>query len=308
VPTSISAQARAIVALGLLTPQQPFPALDDPSGWRAMIAEREADVARMLASAPAAGDSPPIETRDVGGVTVYDVIPDGVRADDRRVYLELHGGGFIQGGGEICRARAPGAAALVGARTWAVDYRMPPGHPFPAPLEDCLSAYRGLLELRRPSEIVVGGASAGGNLVAALLLRARDEGLAMPAAAVLHTPLVDLTESGDSIQTNMGLDPLLTSNHAPALQLYAGGHDLREPYLSPLYGDLTGFPPTILTTGTRDLLLSDTVRMHRALRAAGVRADLHVFEAAGHGGFLGRAPEDQDRIAEVRRFIAEVLG
>ena len=88
--------------------------------------------------------------------------------------------------------------------------------------------------------------------------------------------------------------------------LYAGGHDLKEPYLSPLYGDLEGFPPTILLTGTRDCLLSDNVRMHRALRAAGVDASLHVWEAAGHGGFLGMAPEDAERGTEIRRFANEV--
>jgi monoterpene epsilon-lactone hydrolase len=88
------------------------------------------------------------------------------------------------------------------------------------------------------------------------------------------------------------------------MELYAGGHDRRDPYISPLFGDFSeGYPPTILTSGTRDRLLSDTVRMHRALRAAGVAADLHVWEAAGHGGFLGAAPEDADRTAEVRRFV-----
>ena len=126
----------------------------------------------------------------------------------------------------------------------------------------------------------------------------------MPAAVVLYTPGVDLTGSGDSCQTNLGLDPLLTGSGMPAFLLYAAGHDLASPYVSPLFGDFTkGFPPTILTTGTRDFLLSDTVRMHRALRVAGIPADLHVEEAAGHGGFFGTAPEDHEITAEVRRFV-----
>ena len=126
----------------------------------------------------------------------------------------------------------------------------------------------------------------------------------MPAAAVLMTPAADLTESGDSYQTNLGLDPLLRSSAMPAFLLYANGHDLTHPYVSPLNGDFTkGFPPTILTTGTRDLLLSDTVRLHRALRVAGISAELHVTEAAGHGGFFGAAPEDDEVFAEVRRFV-----
>jgi epsilon-lactone hydrolase len=113
---------------------------------------------------------------------------------------------------------------------------------------------------------------------------------------------VDLTESGDSFQTVLGIDPVLR----PLMhvnRLYANGHDLAHPYLSPLFGDVTGFPPTFLQTGTRDLFLSNTVRMHRKLRAAGVEAELHVFEAMPHGGFGGSAPEDKELTAEVRHFL-----
>ncbi len=137
------------------------------------------------------------------------------------------------------------------------------------------------------------------------VLRARDEGLPLPAGVVLATPAADLTESGDTWQTNLGLDNLLTPS--PAASLYAAGHDLRDPYLSPVFGDFgQGFPPAILLSGTRDVLLSDTVRLHRALRGAGIPADLHVWEAASHGGFLGRAPEDDERTDEIRRFLARV--
>jgi acetyl esterase/lipase len=136
-----------------------------------------------------------------------------------------------------------------------------------------------------------------------MLLRARDEGLPLPTAAVLMTPVADLTESGDSHQVNLGLDPLIPGRARGSFELYSGGQDLSHPYLSPLNGDFSrGFPPAILTTGTRDMLLSDTVLLHRALRRAGIPAELHVTEAAGHGGFLGMAPEDQDILREVRQF------
>jgi acetyl esterase/lipase len=126
----------------------------------------------------------------------------------------------------------------------------------------------------------------------------------MPAAAVLSSPEVDLTESGDSFRTNLGVDSVLTESLVPANLLYADGHDLNDPYLSPLFGDFTGgFPPTILSSGTRDLFLSNTVRMHRALRAAGIPAELHLMEAAPHGGFFGASPEDAEIGREVRRFI-----
>lgn len=186
--------------------------------------------------------------------------------------------------------------------TWCPDYRMPPLHPYPAAVDDGLAVYRALLELRDAADIFVGGASAGGNLAAALLLRARDEGLPMPAALVLPTPLVDLTESGDTFQTLDGVHGGLRSQ-LPVNLLYANGHDLAEPSLSPLFADLTGFPPTFLSSGTRDLLLSNTVRMHRRLLAAGVEAELHVFEAMPHGGFGGSAPEDAELDAAMNGFL-----
>ena len=119
---------------------------------------------------------------------------------------------------------------------------------------------------------------------------------------MLNTPEVDLTESGDSFSTNLGVDPIL-SLLLPVNELHAGGHDPGHPHLSPLFADLAGFPPTVLTTGTRDLFLSNTVRMHRALRRVGVEAELHVLEAAPHGNFFGMAPENHELDAEVRRFI-----
>jgi len=190
------------------------------------------------------------------------------------------------------------------AQTWSVDYRMPPDHPYPAALDDVLAVYRELLDVRAPEQIVVGGGSAGGNLAAALVLRARDEGMPLPGALILLTPEADLTESGDSFQTNLGIDNVLTESLADSIALYAGDHDLGHPYLSPLFGDLNApFPPTFLQAGTRDLFLSNTVRMHRKLRAGGVDAQLHVFEAMPHGGFFG-APEDDELTEEIRRFLA----
>jgi acetyl esterase/lipase len=303
VPTSVSAEAQAVLSMPPL-PATVYPALEDIAGWKAYVAAQDEAIEQRLgehiAEAPVT-----ITTLDVEGVTVYEITPDGLSEGDERVYLDIHGGAFICGGGDACRIIAVGTAQRNQMRVWAVDYRMPPDHPFPAGLDDCLRVYRALLTKVPSTSVVVGGASAGGNFAAALTLRARDEGLALPAAVVLMTPGVDLTESGDSVQTNMGLDPLLTASALPALLLYAGGHDRTDPYVSPLYGDFSkGFPPAILTTGTRDLLLSDTVRMHAALRAAGQSADLLVTEAGGHGGFFGLAPEDAFVAEEIRRFIA----
>ena len=213
-----------------------------------------------------------VESRSVGGVPVFVVTPDGVHesSDAQPVYLDIHGGSLLMGGGKACEVMARRMAAQVQLQTWSVDYRMPPDHPYPAALNDVLAVYRGLLDVRAPEQIVVGGGSAGGNLAAAVTLRARDEGLPLPAALILLTSEADLTESGDSFHTNLGIDNVLTESLADSIALYAGDHDLRHPYLSPLFGDLTApFPPTLLQAGTRDLFLSNTVRMHRKLGRAG---------------------------------------
>jgi acetyl esterase/lipase len=307
VPTSLSAEAQAVLAM----PPLPTPALPvggDHAAWQAMIDAQDRSIGLMLSERAAAAPVEIVEL-DLGGLRVFELTPDELAEGDRRVYLDIHGGNFIFGAGATCCAMGVGAAGRNNVRVWAVDYRMPPEHPYPAALDDCLTAYSALLADHEPTQIVVGGASAGANLAAATVLRARDEGLAMPAGVVLMTPASDLTGSSDSLVTNLGLDPLLASTGEPAIALYAGTHDRRDPYLSPVYGDFSlGFPPAILTTGTRDLLLSDTVRLHRALRRGGVDARLHVQEAAGHGGFLGMAPEDAEITAEVRRFVEERLG
>ena len=307
VPAHLSPEAQAILSITMIE-SSVSPAIDDADEWRTMIAAQDEFMVSMMAER-AGRVAARVETITVDGVRVYEITPHGLDADDDRVYLEIHGGALIMGGGEACRAMGLIALAHAGARMWAVDYRMPPDHPYPASLDDCVAVYRALLRDHGAERVVVGGGSAGGNLAAATILRARDEGLPLPAAAVLRTPEVDLTESGDSFATNLGVDGVLTARLMPANLLYAGGHDLTDPYLSPLFGDFSrGFPPTILTTGTRDLFLSNTVRMHRALRAAGVPAELHVQEAAGHGGFFGLAPEDDEITREIRAFVDRHWG
>jgi acetyl esterase/lipase len=310
VPTTVSDEAQQFLTLGLelLAGGRPEePALDDLDGWRAHTAAVNEMVGAVLGSGT---DSlaMTVETMAVDDVPVYVVTPDGLADDpDQPIYLDIHGGGFTMGFGPTCVVMAKRMTSQVGMKVWSVDYRMPPDHPYPAALDDCLAVYRRLLEDHPPERVVVGGASAGGNLAGALMLRARDEGLPMPAALVLLTPEADLTESGDTFATNLGIDSVLTSSLATSIALYADGHDLTDPYLSPLFGTYSpSFPPTLLQSGTRDLFLSNTVRLHRKLRAAGVDAELHVFEAMPHGGFFG-APEDDEIGVEVRRFIAAHL-
>lgn len=303
VPTSVSEQAQQYLA----TPPPygdsgPPGDLEDSDAWLRYVAERDALITSAMAARLPADLPIQRSELELDGVRTFVLRPDHVAdSPETPIFLEIHGGGLIMGGGEACAAMSTGSAMGRNMITWAVDYRMPPLHPYPVPLEDCLAVYRKLLEARDPQDIFVGGGSAGGNLAAALLLRVKDLGLPMPAALVLLTPEVDLTESGDTFQTLLGIDSVLS----PLMQvnlLYANGHDLAHPYLSPLFGDLSGFPPTFLQSGTRDLFLSNTVRMHRRLRSAGVEAELHVWEAMPHGGF-GGAPEDVELVIELGQFL-----
>jgi monoterpene epsilon-lactone hydrolase len=303
VPAFLSETARAY-----LKPQLrvvPYPSMEDKAGWKAYVSAVDEAVIPLLRGMSAAAPAH-VEKRNADGATVFDILPAVTEPGSRGIVLDIHGGALILCGGELCRIMGMGAAARLQRRVWSVDYRMPPDHPYPAALDDCLAAYRALLRERSPEEIVVSGGSAGGNLAAALMLRARDEGLPSPAGLILGTPEIDLTESGDSFSTNNGVDPDLRSL-MPVNLLYANGHDLSHPYLSPLFGDLKGFPRTLLTTGTRDLYLSNTVRMHRKLRAAGVPAELHVTEAGPHTGFPGE-PEGDEIDLEIRRFVHAVLA
>ena len=303
VPTSVSEAAQQVLAMGVITPPVDWPALDDVQAWRELVNIQD-EMVQSILDGTMGGDDVAVVARTVNGVPVFETRGQHVGPHDRRVYLEVHGGAWAFQGGAVCRLLAMAVARSVDVPVWSVDYRRPPDHPFPAAVEDCLAVYRDLLRDRRPGEIVIGGTSAGGNIAAATVFAARDQGLPFPAAVVLNTPATDLSASGDTWKTNVGLDNILTGTEKAAMLLYAGGGDLRDPLISPLFGDFSkGFPPTILTTGTRDLLLSDTVRMHRALRAAGVPAELHVWEAAAHGLFLGLAPEDADRAREIKHFL-----
>src|SRR5262249_24934415 len=188
--------------------------------------------------------------------------------------------------------------------------RTPPEDPFPAALEDGFAVYRELLAGAAGRKIVVGGFSAGANVAAAVTLLIRDWGLPPPAAVVLLTPEVDLSESGDHLRTNELLDVPLKKGLPECNALYAGAHALTDPYVTPLFADFArGFPPTLIQSGTRDLFLSNSVLLHRKLRRAGIEAELHVWEAMPHVGFgVAPVPENEEIGQEVRRFIARHCG
>lgn len=205
-PRHLSAQAQACLSAPLIA-DLPYPALDDRDGWRQRIAAMEQVILpAMLAGSDERGCT--VSEKFVDSLRIFIVTPDGPAAQERGIILDIHGGALILGGGAACRATACQLAQRLQKRVWSVDYRMPPDHPYPAALNDCLNAYQALLRECPAQEVFVAGMSAGGNLAAALVLRARDEGLALPAGALLLTPEVDLTESGDSFATHRGIDTI----------------------------------------------------------------------------------------------------
>ena len=255
-----------------------------------------------------------IESREVTvdavtPITVYDVRPEQIAPAHRNhVFLHLHGGGYVLGGGPGAASEAAQISAAAGIYTVSVDYRMPPAAPFPAAVDDTIAVYRQLLEDYEPGQIAIGGTSAGAGLSFAAVLQMKNLGLPVPGAIFAGTPWADLTDTSDSLHTNAGIDRILIT-YDGLLRIgatqYADGEDLSNPLISPLYGDFSDFPPTILISGTRDMLLSDTARAHRKLLAAGVEADLHVFEGMSHAEYMimPDLPEGQMTFTEISKFI-----
>lgn len=309
-PETVSPQIRPIVAA------PPAPGWDvipqDAAAWIRMRAETAAAVAPHLAAIrKRLGVT--VESWRLGGVNVIYCTPTSIPPENRdRVLLHLHGGAYVLFPGEAGAGEGMMMAGYGRFRVVSVDYRMPPEHPFPAALDDTATVWRELTRVHDPRRMGVFGSSAGGALVLSLMLKAKAERLPLPAAIGCGAPWADLAARGDSINASAFVDNVLVSQAGwigAAAKLYAAGRDLNDPLLSPINGDFSGLPPAILTTGTRDLLLSDTVRVHRKLRKAGVEASLQVFEGLSHGQFLlPFMPETEEAFAEITAFMRQKLA
>ena len=313
VPTTTSPQLEVLVAA-------PYRAPDwnaDPKSkdeWKALIAKLAAKSAAKL---PALREKLWVtsEPTTLGGVKAYLVkaktIPD---AHKGKVILAIHGGGFVYNPGEAGTLEAILMAGFGGYEVIALDYRMAPDHPFPAANDDVMAAYKALLQNHKSGDIAVIGTSAGGGLALALCLRAKAEGVLLPAAIAPGTPEADMTNAGDTLRTNEWLDNVIVSADGyieAARKVYVpAGHDPKDPQLSPIFGDFSRLPPAIITSGTRDLFLSNAVRVHRKLRQAGVEAQLQVFEGMSHAQYLfdADAPETKEAFTEIAAFFDRHWG
>ena len=250
-----------------------------------------------------------LEEMQINGIPVLAVHPkESERRSIRHAILYFYGGGYITGSPFEDLPISATLAAGLGITVFAAHYRLTPEHPYPAALEDGLASYRGLLEDYEPARLAVVGESAGGNLATSTLLTIRDAGEAMPQATALLSPWVDLADLSDSRVVLDGLDPALGCV-TPAALAFANGRDLKDPGISPVYADFEpGFPPTLITTGTRDFLSSDCARLSTAMRLAGVDVRLHLWEGMWHVfEFYPDVPEAQQSLAEITAFLAKQL-
>ncbi|WP_433154469.1 alpha/beta hydrolase [Actinomadura nitritigenes] len=262
------------------------------AGFRAMMAQLI--VPDGIRTRPALlGDRPAVLVEPAGG------------AEPGATILYFHGGGFVFGSPETAMPLTANLVVRTGFRAFSLDYRLAPEHPFPAAIDDAVSAYRALLDGGAdPAAIAFAGDSAGGGLTVTACLAARDAGLPVPAAIVAFSPGLDMTRTGESVTAKESADPFFTRESLEHTgSMYLAGRDPNHPLLSPAtLADLTGFPPMLLQVGTNEVLLDDSTRLAARARAAGVdvildvTADVpHVFQA--YTGALDEADEALDRAA-----------
>ncbi len=285
----------------------------DAAEWKAIVAKVDDGWGRDT-SELAAKLHVTLTPTAIAGVPCFVVTPAAIPAKNKnRLLLHVHGGGYLFGGGVASAYEAVLLAAFGGFKVIAVDYRRPPDSPFPAAMDDAIAVWKKAVTMASPKNMAIFGGSTGGGMTLAMVLRARDEHLPLPAAIAPSTPWADLTDTGDSYKANEWLDNsvvTMTGLLDEGAKVYAAGHDRKDPQLSPIYGDFHGLPPAILTTGTRDLFLSNTVRAHRKLRRAGVEAELHVYEGQSHGQYMEDAdvPETKEAFVEIASFFDRHLG
>ncbi len=227
-----------------------------------------------------------VTAAELGGVPTAEITIEGI--ESRHELLFFHSGVYVISDAFL----EAGLASEVGRRTQAkvtsVDYRLAPEHPYPAAVDDALAAYEALLHKGTPtSDIAFAGDSAGGGLVVATLVNARERGLALPAAAFVMSPYVDLTLAGTTMETKRDVDPLLSRELLePRIADYTAGQDPALDLISPIFADLSGLPPLIIQAGSHEVLLDDAIRLARQAAIADVEVTLditpgvpHVFQA-----------------------------
>ena len=291
--------------------EKPMPAPDDLEAWKAVQAAID-EVKEAKADEKAAAFSVTYEESEIAGIPVVEVTPSKLASTDK-LAVYTHGGAYVLNSAKAVIEAAMFFAAETGLRVIAVDYTLAPHSKWQETTDEVISVFKALAEQGfTGDDIVLYGDSAGGGLAAGVTLKMRDLGMEMPAALVLWSPWADISETGDTYVTLRDAEPYYTYQHVlgPSALAYANAEDHKHPYVSPVYGDFKqGFPPTLIQGGTKELFLSNFVRLYQALDQAGQTVKLDVYEGMPHV-FVPSLPEtaeSQAAIAKVRDWVAKHL-
>ena len=268
------------------------------------LAERRARLERLSSKMPLPREAK-FEGVNADGVPAEWISMGDVRQD--RIVLYFHGSGFIMGSVKTHRALTAHISNAAEARILSVDYRLAPEHPFPAAVEDGITAYRWLLKNGfSPDGIAVAGDSAGGALSVATMFALKDSEEKLPAACVCMSPVFDCALTGESMETRAAVDPMLQRDDlAFMFENYLGSADPKTPAASPLYGDLTGLPPMLIQAGNDEVLLDDSRRFAERARQMGVSIELDVWDEMPHVWQMaaGFVPEAQKAVKDIGSFL-----
>ncbi|WP_342433722.1 alpha/beta hydrolase [Neobacillus sp. FSL H8-0543] len=284
--------------------------------WGAQQAQKQPSIEEMRKSLEDLMSSTPLASDvSINRIQIGETPAEWVTtptATQNRVFLFLHGGGYFLGSCKAYRDLASRLSEATNSRVLTVEYRLAPEHQYPAAIEDAVSAYRWLVSDQGidPSQIIIGGDSAGGGLTLATLLSLRDAGDTLPAAAVLLSPWTDMEGTGKSMETRKDVDPWLNPDQSRATPpMYIGNLDRRHPLVSPIYADLQGLPPMLVHVGNDEILLDDSVRLVERAEVAGVDVTFKIFEDMWHvfHAFAASVPEAQEAINEIGNYVTKKL-
>jgi acetyl esterase/lipase len=242
------------------------------------------------------------ESIDLNGIPAeWQIVPEAM---EDKVILYFHGGGYIMGSPNFTRMISIRLGVTTKARILSIDYRLAPEHPYPQGIEDCISSYKWLLSNGfDPKNIIISGDSAGGYFTSITLVKLRDEGIPLPAGAILFSPATDLALTGESAITNAPTDPILADlgifwwN-----ECYLAGADPFSPEVSPLYADLTGLPPLLVQVSTSEMLYDDARRFVESAKKVGVNAILQTWDDTLHEFQIYDLPEATEAFGKAKEF------
>jgi len=298
-PDSLSAEARAQMAM--MAAGGPIPTMDMLPQIRLFSEQIQAAIGAEQRKSHAVS----VTDDTIAGVPVRRILRESGEIDRSKVLLNLHGGGFATDSGSLTE-NIP-IAALSGIEVIAVLYRFAPEHPYPAAVDDALAVYKALLADHHPADIGVYGTSAGAVIGPQLMMRLQAESLPLPGVLGVFSGEPDLVGTADSLKVfaKTAEEQMLTE----AKWGYVGAADPKDPMLSPIFGDLSFFPPTLCVSSGRDILLSGTVNLNRKLHDAGVHTELVVYDALPHAFWaMFLAPESDDCFRRMSAFLVKHLG